>query len=116
MDPARRARILQLLPRMERPPGVEADEWEELLLLEAPSILGLAIPGAEALDLSEPTFPSESVAEEECQTGSLTDSLAGYSPSPAASPVTRNGFNLHVPGRSFVLRVQSLNTPVKFLR
>ena len=80
MHPAQRARILQLLPRMERPPGVEADEWEALLLLEAPSILGLAFPGSEELDQSEPTFPSESDEAAECHTEGSDDSLAGYSP------------------------------------
>ena len=97
MDPERRARIMQLLPQMARPPGVAEDEWEELLLIEAPSILGLALPGAEALDLSEPTFRTGSDEGDECRSASQTDSLAGYSPSPEASPVTRQGFNLHVP-------------------
>ena len=93
----RRDRILQLLPPMARPPGVAEAEWEELLLLEAPLILGLALPGAEALELSEPTFRTESEEEDEYPGASQTDSLAGYSPSPAASPVSRQGFNLHVP-------------------
>ena len=47
--------------------------------------------------MCEPTFPSEPDEAEECHTGSLGDSLDGYSPSPAASPVARHGFNLHVP-------------------
>ena len=96
MDPDRRARVMQLLPHMDRPPGVDEEEWAELLLLEAPSILGLALPGAETLDVSEPTFPSESSEHGETIEQGSADSLAGYSPSPAASPVVRRGFNLHI--------------------
>ena len=60
MDSAQNARVLSLLPHMERPPDTPEAEWTELLLLEAPSLLGLALPGAEALDGSEPAFLSES--------------------------------------------------------
>ena len=70
-------------------------EWTELLLLEAPSLLGLALPGAEALDGSEGESEGPVPA-------SPTDSLAGYSPSPAGIPVARHGFNLMVPEGSVV--------------
>ena len=52
MDPAQRARILQLLPRMERPPGVEAEEWEELLLIEAPGLSRIRSAGSVRANLS----------------------------------------------------------------
>ena len=84
------------LPHMDRPPGVGEDEWAELLWLEAPSILGLALPGAEMLDVSEPTFPSESSEHGESGELGSAGSLEGYSPSPTASPVVRRGFNLYV--------------------
>ena len=81
---AQREQILRLLPHMERPPEATEEEWWELLLLEAPSILELALPGAEALAESEETFPSH-ISEEnetdEMTKDALGDSLAGYSPS-----------------------------------
>ena len=47
---ASREEILGLLQRIARPPDVLEEEWHELLLLEAPSILGLAMPGADVLE------------------------------------------------------------------
>ena len=67
-------------------------------MLEAPSTLGLAAPGAAALDDSEPTFPSsgdDSAVESAYRT--TEGSLEGYSPSPDRNPITRRGFNLLVP-------------------
>ena len=43
------------------------------------------------------TFPSVSATFEESVAANSEDSLAGYSPSPAGSPITRRGFNLLVP-------------------
>ena len=89
MDPDQRALTLSLLPHMERPPDIGVEEWTELLILEAPSILGVTLPRAVALECSEPTFPSESGESEEPVPVSLSDSLAGYSPSPAGYPIER---------------------------
>ena len=97
MDSDNRARIISLLPSMSRPPDITEEKWTELLILEAPSILGLALPGAELLDSSEPTFPSESSESEGQVALDSEDSLAGYSPSPSGLPITRRGFNLLVP-------------------
>ena len=97
MDESTREVILSLLPHMARPPNVGEDEWQSLLLLEAPSMLGMAMPGAGAAEGSEPTFVQESI-ESELEVLSAEDSLAGYSPSPAAAPIMRHGFNLSVPG------------------
>ena len=77
-------------------------EWLELLELEAPSILGVCAPGAEVLDISEPSFilessESESVEHDISMEEPLdADSLAGYSPSPSRSPCLEPGFNLAV--------------------
>ena len=97
MDPQDRDRILSLLPPMARPSDVDETEWTQLLLLEAPSILGMAMPGSEALEGSEPSIACESSETEAMACGS-DDGLAGYSPSPTGVPITRNGFNLLVPG------------------
>ena len=94
---SQREQILDLLSHMERPPDVDVEEWQELLLLEAPSILGMAAPQAAALEASEPTFPSGDSFSEEASNERSADSLAGYSPSPDRSPITRRGFNLLVP-------------------
>ena len=94
---SQREQILDLLSHMERPPDVEVEEWQELLLLEAPSILGMAAPQADALGDSEPTFPSGYGFSEEASRERSEDSLEGYSPSPDRSPITRRGFNLLIP-------------------
>ena len=52
--------------------------------------------GAANLADSEPTFPSTESHVEDSGEVSL-NSLAGYSPSPDRSPITRRGFNLLVP-------------------
>ena len=77
-------------------------EWAELLLLEAPSILGVCHPAAAALDVSEPSFcwessESEASASDVCMDASpLGDSLRGYSPSPCRVNSEAEGFNLAV--------------------
>ena len=77
-------------------------EWVELLLLEAPSILGVCHPAAAALDVSEPSFcwessESEASASDVCMDASpLGDSLRGYSPSPCRVNSEAEGFNLAV--------------------
>ena len=94
---SQREQILDLLSHMARPQDIGVEEWQELLLLEAPSILGMAAPKAAALEASEPTFPSSDSSSEEASHEASADSLAGYSPSPDRSPITRRGFNLLVP-------------------
>ena len=96
MDESTRALILSLLPNVARPPDVDEDEWQSLLLLEAPSMLGMAMPGAGDAEASAPTF--QGTIESDSEDLSLEDSLAGYSPSPVAAPIVRHGFNLSVPG------------------
>ena len=93
---SQREQILDMLSHVARPPDIRVEDWQELLILEAPSILGMAAPQTATLEDSEPTFPSEDSLEENSSAG-LVDSLAGYSPSPDRSPITRRGFNLLVP-------------------
>ena len=93
---SQREQILDLLSHMERPPDVEVEERQELLPLEAPSILGMAAPQTDALGDSEPTCPGYDFSEEASHERS-EDSLEGYSPSPDRSPITRRGFNLLIP-------------------
>ena len=78
---SQREQILGMLSHMDRPPDVCVEEWQELLVLEAPSILGMAAPQAAALEVSEPTFPSGGSISEEEALAMSDDSLEGYSPS-----------------------------------
>ena len=55
---------------------MDYNEWHELVLLEIPSIYGLAAPGAEVLDVSEPTFLTQESSESEAEFDD-DDSLAG---------------------------------------
>ena len=72
-------------------------EWLELVQLELPSILGLAAPGADVLDISEPTFWTQEDTEEESDFASDT-SMGLYSPSPCRSVLDGTpGFNLLPP-------------------
>ena len=72
-------------------------EWLELVQLELPSILGVAAPGAEVLDVSEPTFWTQEDTEEESDFTNDT-SMGLYSPSPRRSVVDETpGFNLQPP-------------------
>ena len=87
------------------------EEWSELIALEAPSIWGLAVPQADVLDVSEPTFLSwESTETESLVSDPCEDSLRGYSPSPnrlmqCAEPP---GFNLDLQGMSIAFEDDSI--------
>ena len=90
------------LPAPPAPPNVDYEEWLSLALLEAPSIYGMAAPGAAVLERSEPTFPSPETSESE-SVAEYDDSLSGYSPSPRRSPCRSSsedyGFNIQSPAQ-----------------
>ena len=88
------------------------DEWSELIALEAPSIWGLAVPQADILDVSEPTFFTwESSETESLVSDHCVDSLRGYSPSPDRIPqcAVPPGFNLDLRGVS--MDFEEVSTP-----
>ena len=87
------------LPVPPAPPHVDYEEWLSLVLLEAPSIYGVAAPGTEVLERSEPTFPSPETSESE-SVAEYDDTLAGYSPSsPCRSSSEDFGFNIQPPAQ-----------------
>ena len=92
-----REEILGLLQHIARPPDVLEEEWQELLLLEAPSILGLAMPGAEVLEEEARSIDGTSSFSVGMGSHIAPTSMEGYSPSSAGMPLERKGFNLLLP-------------------
>ena len=75
-----------LLPR---PPHISQREWEETLLLEAPSVLGLASGAANVLDTASASDAElEDASEDASRASSVAEGLPDSPASPAATDTT----------------------------